>query len=617
MAVGLAQRIKRLREKTLRPPPELTLVEWADKYRKLSRESSAEPGPWRTDRVECARGPMLAVTDPSVHTISVMSCTQLLKTELINNTVGYFISEDPSPIIVMQPTDKMANVWSTDRLDKMIRDTPILSEKFGQRKSRVGSNTISHKEFPGGFISVVGANSPANLASRPIRVVLCDELDKYPPSASEEGDPLTLLSERSATFWNSLKIYVCSPTIDGRSRIQAEYEKSDRRVYLLKCPHCLVQLVPKWKYVKWTRGDLKTARYHCEHCGERWKESERLNAIQHGEWKATAPFNGHAGFHVSKLCSPWESLTSIAQKFVDTNQDPQRLKVFMNTQLAETWKQSGEAPDWERLYERRENYKIGVVPRGVVFLTCGVDVQDKSIEAEVKGWSRTKESWSIEKFVFQGDTSTDDPWNELHKLLDQQWIGENDVPYSIMVMAVDSGFRTQVVYNWCRRYPMSRVIAVKGTSSSQTLINSGSVVDIMKGRRRHSKGFKVFTIGVDLVKNETYGYLKLPKPTSKKQRYLPGYCHFPEYEPEYFQQLTAEELMRKVIHGHATYYWEKIRDRNEALDMHVYNRAAACYFGMDRMRDDQWDSLMYNTKELATVENPKSFKIKRKPSQFL
>lgn len=540
---------------------------------------------------------MLAVTDPKVHTITVVSCTQLMKTEMLNNIVGYFVHLDPSPIMVIQPTKDLAHAWSVDRLDKMIRDSKVLEEQFAAKKSRESSNTIYHKEFPGGHITIVGANVPGQLAMRPIRILLCDETDKYPESAGKEGDPIKLASERTSTFWNSLKVHTCSPTVEGRSRIEYEYQQSDKRVFEIPCPHCNGYQELKWKNVQWPNGKAEEAEYYCGLCGESWSEVQRLKAIQKGKWVATAPFNGHAGFRVNKLASPWEPLGKIAEKFEAVKKDPEKLKVFVNTQLAETWHERGDAPEWERLFERRESYKIGVVPKECLFLTCAVDVQDKRIEAEVKGWGRDKQSWSIQKFVFDGSTAVEideghsGPWKELDKLLNETWETESGLPFQIRVMAVDSGFRTQTVYNWCRRYPINRVIAIKGSERLQTLLASGSAVDVKKGGRKISRGFKVFGVGTSIAKTELYGWLKLPKPIEEGETYPPGYCHYPEYEPEHFKQLCAEELKKKIVNGRSVYFWEKVRERNEALDLAVYNRAAASYFGMDRFKDKHWDML--------------------------
>ena len=236
------------------------------------------------------------------------------------------------------------------------------------------------------------------------------------------------------------------------------------------------------------------------------------------------------------------------------------------------------------------------------------------IRDRIKGWGQDKQSWSIETFVFHGDTSDEKgPWPELDELLLHQWPTAPGSTMPIAVMAVDSGFRTQTVYNWCRKYPLNRVIAVKGSAHAQTLLGQGNFVDVVKKGRRARKGFKVFTVGVDIAKGEFYGLLRLPKPTSDDEHYPPGYCHFPEYEPEYFKQLTAEEIQKTIVRGHSVYHWEKIRPRNEALDMHVYNRAAASFFGMDRFKKHQWEAMDGYSPD---VRGNISSGVKRKRSTF-
>jgi phage terminase large subunit GpA-like protein len=574
----------------------------------------------------------LAVDSPS----NLFLCSEWFvpthNTELINNVLGYFVHLDPSPVIVMQPTEKMARAWSQDRLDKMIRDTPVLREQFGTKKARESSNTILHKEFPGGHVTVVGANAPSDLAMRPVRVILCDEVDKYPASAGKEGDPIKLISERSATFWNSLKVHVCSPTVEGRSRIAYEYEQSDQRIYEVPCPKCRHPQEMKWTQVRWKEGDPESAAYHCESCGVAWSEIERLKAVGRGTWRATQPFKGHAGFRASKLVSPWEPLSKIAEKFLAAKKDADKLKVFVNTQLAETWKERGDAPEWERIYERREKYKIGTVPAGVMFLTAGVDVQDNRLEVEVVGWGRDKQSWSIEVFVFEGSTASEGDrgeggvWAKLDGLLNESWESADGQSFSIQVMAVDSGFRTQTVYNWCRKYQMNRVIAVKGNDRLSVLMSSGTMVDVKRGRVRAARAFKVFTLGVGLLKTELYGWLRLPAPIDGETPHA-GYCHFPEYDPEFFKQLTAEELMRKVVNGQAVYHWEKTRERNEALDRRLYARAAASFYGLDRFKPHHWERLGVAASETPPAApqkgeerlqtNPERPKLKRRPSTFL
>lgn len=604
----------------MKPQTKLTLVQWSDKHRQLSRQSSAEPGRWKTERVEVARGPMLAVTDPEVKKITVMSCTQLMKTELINNIVGFFVHQDPCPMIVMQPTVKLGEAWSKDRLDKMIQDTKVLTKSFGHKKSGEQSNTILHKEFDGGHITVVGANAPGDLAMRPVRIVLCDEVDKYPASAGDEGDPIKLVAERTATFWNALLVQVCSPTTEGRSRIALEFEQSDQRKYFVDCQHCGEEQLMEWRNVKWPEKEPLKAAYHCDHCAKPWTEPERLRSIQGGRWKATEEFTGHAGFQVSKLCSPWETMGRLAEKFVQAKESPELLKTFVNTQLAETWKDKGEAPDWKKLYMRRENYKAGFVPKGVLFLTCGVDVQDNRLEAQIVGWGEDKQSWLVDYRVLHGSTSESEVWSQLTGLLGEHWSTVQGVEMPIQVMAVDSGFNTQTVYNYCRKFPANRVIACKGSDSQRTTINSGQAVDVKKGGVTHRRAYKVFTVGVDLLKQELYGVLRMDPPEGEDQDFPPGFFHFPEMPEEYFRQLTAEVLVKKVVRGFTKFQWEKTRERNEALDTWILARAAASFFGLDRFKGNNWDFLknQFVQEPVKTVEKAqKKVTMKRRKSNFL
>jgi phage terminase large subunit GpA-like protein len=590
MSTNLAKKLTETRQKTLKPSPKLTLVQWADQYRFLSSESSSNPGRWKTSLVEAARGPMEAVTDPKVKRISIMACTQLMKTELLNNIVGYYVHQDPSPIIVMQPTVSLAETWSKDRLDPMIRDTPVLAELINPKKSRDSGNTISHKQFPGGHITVIGSNSPSELASRPVRITLRDEVDKYGDSAGDEGDPSSLIRERSATFWNRLDVGVCSPTVTGRSAIEQEYLASDQRKFHVDCPYCGHNHFMVWANVKWEGKDASTAHYECPECKAKWTEIDRLNAIAGGAYVAYAPFKGHAGFHVNKLASPWEPLSELVQKWLDSENDLEKRKTFINTQLAETWQERGEAPEHMRLYERAEKY-MGTVPEGVLFLTAGADVQKDRIEVEIVGWGRNKESWSIDYRVFMGETSGEKPWRELDLLLSEQFEMANGLTTTIRKLAVDSGFNTQHVYNWARKHLSSnRVMAVKGSDALNTLLGHPKATEQKSDGTQFKKPVRVFPVGVSIIKEELYGWLG--QDGAKDDGIYPhGYCHFPEYGEEYFKMLTAEEKVKSSKNGRAVYRWVKTYARNEALDCRVYARAAASNFGLDRFKDADWDAL--------------------------
>ena len=280
--------------KGLELPPRQTISEWADANRKLSSESSAEPGDWNTSRAEYQRGIMDAISDINVSEVTIVASSQVGKTEIINNAIGYYIDKDPCPILLMQPTENVAKSWSTDRLMPMLRDTPCLQGKVSDSKD--SGNTVLHKSFPGGHITMVGANSAAELASRPIRVVMMDEVDRYPLSAGKEGDPVKLAIKRTTTFCNR-KIVSCStPTIAGMSKIDASFQQSDMRFFLVPCPHCGKYQRIEWANVKWEKRETaeesaKTAVYACPHCGSCWNDVERWHAVGLGRWEATRPFN--------------------------------------------------------------------------------------------------------------------------------------------------------------------------------------------------------------------------------------------------------------------------------------------------------------------------------------
>lgn len=642
---ALRARLLQARRSTLKPPPKLSLTEWADEYRMLPAESAAEPGRWKTSRVGVARGPMEAVSQAGTHTVSVMCCTQLLKTELILNTIGYYVHQDPAPMIVMQPTVGLAEAFSKDRVTPMVRDTPVLTGKIADAKSRDSGNTILHKQFAGGHLTMIGANAPGDLAMRPVRIVLCDEVDKYPESAGEEGDPIKLLSERAATFWNHKRIFVCSPTIEptehGGSRIAREYYNSDQRVFEVDCPHCDHRHEMQWRNVKWPHGEPEKAMYHCPECGAGWSEPERQRAIKaaseravttpakrgafyegHG-WRGTKPFKGHAGFRASKLSSPWETMPQLAQKFVEAQASQNLLKTFINTQLAETWKEKGDAPEWKRLYDRREEYARNVIPVRGLMLTAGVDVQKDRLEVEVLALGQNLQTWSIDYRVFPGDTSSLDSecWKQLASMLVEEWPHECGARMRLDRMGVDSGYNTQTVYNFVRKHGIGgRVMATKGQEVAPVLIGIPQAREAKVDGKRAKRGVKVWHIGLNLAKSELYGFLRLERPDDADAPMPQGWCHFPQYEEEYFKMLTAEQTVARYDkrRGITRHEWVKTRERNEALDTRIIARAVASAFGADRWNEQHWQEradAIGASVPVAEPQKPKAEEVKREEVQ--
>ena len=555
--------------RALKPPPKLSVSQWADSFRKLSPESSAEVGAWHTSRAEYQREILDAVSDPSIESVVIMSCAQVGKTEMLLNLIGYHIHQDPSPILLVQPTLDMAQTFSKDRLAPMLRDTPVLQGKVADPKARDSGNTTLKKNFFGGHITMCGANSPASLASRPIRLVLFDEVDRFPVSAGSEGDPIDLARKRAATFWNRKEVAVSTPTIRNASRIEALFENTDKREYHVPCPDCGHHQVMRWSNVHWTDENPDTAFYACDECGGAWDDAARYKAIRKGEWRATAPFVGRAGFRLSGLCSPWTPLSSAVADFLQAKKLPETLRVWVNTYLGESWEDDGERLDDFQIASHREDYTSDQLPKEVVFLTAGVDVQDDRLEMEVVGWGRDEESWSVEYKTFFGDPASAQVWADLDSYLTLQFSTEDGRELGIKAAAVDTGgHHTQAVYKFCKPRLGRRIFAIKGVGGE------GKPIVGRPSTNNHIK-CKLFPIGVDTAKETVYSRPKIKEIGA-------GYCHFPKhYNDEYFAMLTAEKVVRKYHKGFHRREWIKVRPRNEALDCRVYALAALSIVGVN------------------------------------
>ena len=561
----------------LSPPPVLTVSQWADEYRRLSPEASAEPGRWNTDRAPYQRAIMDAVNDARCEDIIIMSSAQVGKTELILNIIGYYIDYDPSPILVLQPTLEMAQTFSKDRLAPMLRDTPALKGKVKDARSRDSGNTILHKTFPGGHITMVGANSAAGLASRPIKVVLMDEVDRYPASAGTEGDPIKLAEKRTTTFWNRKKIKVSTPTIKGRSPIEKEFLTSSMEEWNVPCPCC-----GKYQPYEWGRIHFSDVTMECKFCLEHI--SERDWKSNPGKWVAAKENNKKRGFHLNELASPWKHWEEIIEDFKEADRDRkqgdiEKLKTFVNTALGEPWEERGEAADDNVLLSRRERYNADL-PDGVLLVTAGVDVQDDRFEVEITGWGKGYESWGILYKKIKCNLEQEEAWDKLEQFLDTELYFENGNSLLIAATCIDTGGHfTSEAYKFLKKMErkQKKIFGIKGMGGEGIpLINKISTNNVEKVR--------IFILGVDSGKEILMTRLKTVDEG-------PGYCHFPinadrGYDETYIKGLTSEQRVVSVKDNRATLKWvKKSGTRNEPLDLRNYSTAAA-----EILRPD-WDVL--------------------------
>jgi phage terminase large subunit GpA-like protein len=528
---------------------------------------------------------MDAMSDPTVHTVVVPKAHQVGYTEMLGNMLGFHIHQFPSPILVIQPTERMAEAWSQERLDAMLRDTPVLRDAVADPRSRDSGNTILRKRFTGGYLAIIGANSPASLASRPIRIVIADETDKYPASAEDKGDPLTLARHRQTNFWDAKTLLGSTPGHKASSVIWREWLKSDMREFFVTCPHCAHEQVMAWQGVRWDKAEdgshlPESARYLCEECGSLWSDGERWRAVSKGKWVATAPFNGIAGFHITGFMSPWVKLEKIVREFLDAKDNPALLQAWVNETLGQPWEEEGESVDRHALMGRLEGGwgkdVHDLAPDRVLKVTVGVDVQANRFEVERVGWGEGEESWSLDFKVVYGDPNGDAIWREFdeYRLTPTRTVDGRTLPVS--ATCVDSGgHNTQAVYAQCNTPARMRakVWAIKGADRP-----GQRIWPVRASRTKRGQNF--FVVSVDPAKDSIFARLRIRDPG-------PGYCHFPEgRDVTYFEQLTAERAVTKWVRGFPKRQYEKQGGaRNEALDIRVYAYAALLSLGVSWDRE--------------------------------
>lgn len=547
----------------LRPIPKVSVSDWADRYRVVSA-GNAEPGRWRTSRVPYMRAVMDAFTEATVERVVVKSAAQVGKTEVLLNVIGRYAHVDPCTMLLINPTLEMSTDFSKARLSKMIADTKVLTPLFYGEKSqsatRDANQTLLSKFFTGGRIVLAGANSPAGLASRPIRILLCDEVDRFPPSAGAEGDPLSIAAKRTSTFWNRKIGLFSTPTVQGFSRIDVEYELGTQEHWAHRCPCCGEYHTIEYNQIE------DDNRWHCPDCGYAFDELSIKSSDQ--KYLVDNPdASGCRSFFIPGFYSPWVSWAEIMREWREARGKPDLERVVYNTRFGRSYEQTGEISDSDRFGRRLEEYGAEI-PEGVRYLTAGVDVQADRLEYEIVGWGEGEESWGIVRGKIYCEPNDPRAWTELDDVLDREYRSKTSA-FKVMRTFVDSGFMTSTVYEYCRRRARSGRFAIKGVGScGKQLIWRTSMKD----------GVPLILLGVNEGKQEVYSRLMLTEPGAR-------YFHFGAddrhircrgYDEEYFRGLTAEHKVRRQTGGLIYEQWEPVnrRVRNEPLDLRVYALAA-------------------------------------------
>ena len=601
--------------KTLKPRPKLTGSQWADTYRMVAAGTSPEPGLWRTARVPYMREPLDMATAHSVEKVVIMAASQVAKSELLINVLGYYIDQEPSSIMMVQPTVEAAEAFSKERIDPTLQASPALRDKMSQPvdkekgRSRKAGSTIRMKNFTGGYLAMVGSNSPAGLASRPIRVLLADEIDRF--GSTQEGDPLKLAVQRTQNFTNRKIVFVSTPTTEvreGGPTIYSEFMKSDQREFMVKCQKCGERFEMSWGNVHWDKDGTGTViedsiRMECPHCHAKVRGNGKPDPylLESGIWVAKVPEVKTVGYHLTSLCSPWVELKDLVSDFVEANRkkDKAGLQEFINLKIGEPWHEDeADLSLWEKLSERREFYPVAGFPKEILMFTCGVDVQHDRLEASIFGWAKDYESYGIKHVIIQGDPKLSEVWSTLDVALMEKFQLEDGRELTISCTFIDSGdgTLTDKVYQYTKQRERSRVFSIKGSSTV-----GKPIVDRPTNNNRYRA--HLFVLGVDAGK-------RLIMQRLSNQDIGPGFVHFPRgrdngFTEEYFKQLTAEVFVRKYERGKVYEGWKKIRERNEALDCYVYATAAV------ELMKPVYEQYVANANELPQSTTKKTAKKKR------
>ena len=565
------------------PPDDLTVTEWAEKNRRLSAESAAEPGPWRTERTPYLREPMNAWTDPKVRHIVMVAASQVGKSEFLNNCIGYVIDQDPGSILFVHPTTIDAKEYSKLRIAPMIRDCPTLRTKVAEVKSRDSGNTILQKTYPGGILTMCGSTEAHALASKPIRYVLGDERDRWATSAGNEGDPWGLAMARQTTFYNAKSGEVSTPTVKNASAIEASFATGTMERWKSRCPHCGEYHEINWTDIRFDYDEnliaghktykVQNIYYVCPSCACVSTELQMKRAP--ARWEAENPDayeQGTRSFWLNAFVSQWATWESIILKYLNAIGNTKKMQVVYNTCFGLLWEDRGDLQDEDSLMARREEYPAEL-PDGVLVLTAGVDTQDDRMEYEIVGHGSFGETWGVEKGIIMGRPDDDATWDKLDEMVfDRVLHFGNGVGLKMSMSFVDKGGHfTQDVRMRCRQRIGKHVFCIKGMPGADKPYTAPpKQMKIVVNQVTVGYCWQ-YQLGVDSGKQIIMDNLAVQTPGQK-------YCHFPlrdDYGSAYFAGLLSERLVYKT-NKRQPWVWEKIpgHERNEALDCRNYAMAA-------------------------------------------
>jgi phage terminase large subunit GpA-like protein len=588
----------------LRPPRRRSVSEWAAEQRYVSAESgSPYPGRWSNDLVPYLVAPMDACSmHHPAREVTFKANAQSAKTEVGLNAIGAAIDDSPAPILLVAPTIEEQKKYVKLKLQPMIDATPSLTKKVLEQKSRDEDGSTSRfKRFRGGYLQLTGANASSGLQMISVRMLIREEISEWPLDVDGRGDPMDLSLERT-NFWKGREkvINLSTPGLKGTCRVSERYEASDQSRYHVPCPQCGGFQTLEWDHLHFmakTVDDLATDQvfYVCTANGCVIEHRQKPAMLTKGRWVARFPERSatHRGFAVNALYSPVMTWVDVVRSWIEAKGNPLKEKVFTQQKLGEAYEEKGDAPEAVKLLARRESFRLGELPPGVLVLTMAVDVQVNRLEFAVYGWGIGKTSWLVDKGVVEGDPSVPATWRPLDAQVERRYPDTLGNLWPIDRVAVDSGYLTQAVYAWARGKP--RVIATKGMGSHlHPVLGTPSYQEVNFQGKKWKRGIRLWPVGTWSLKAEFYANLrKVIEGPDADGAFPPGYVHFPEeIDEKYFEQITSESLSRTEHRGRVRQAWVKRPGiPNEALDLRVYAGAAAAHLGIDAWNRARWAQL--------------------------
>lgn len=586
------------------PRKAMTVSQWADAERRLSSKGSALAGQWVTDRNPPLREPMDCMSArSSVRDVVLKFPIQYGKTEVAINTLGYCMDHDPGPVMVCLPGEVSMNKWVAQKLNPAIEETQAMQRALTSVASRDAANTRTFKDFAGGQLYIEHAGSPARLKSTTVRTLLVDEVDEFANNLAGGDDPVDMLNGRTSAFPGSYKrLYISTPQIKGLSRIGYLYDRSDQRRYHVPCPHCGEMQHLEWSGLRWT-DDCSRAWYVCRECGSMIDEAHKTGMIAAGRWVAEAPGAASRGYHINCLyyqfgLGPrWHEL---ARMWLDAQNDPAKLKTFINDRLAEEWEDAAmRAVKHNAIADRAEAYPLRTAPAGALRITAGVDTQDNRLAVQIVAWGAGMAFWVLDYVELPGDPADDAVWVSLTYLLNRPIVHASGALMSVDATLIDTGgHRGEDVKNWARQRLVRRPLAGFGAvANNAQVLGKGKLVDVTYRGKLDKRGVQLYQVGTVAAKHWLYGRLSTDAEKEPEQRM----CHFSdELEHMFFAGLVSE------TYNPARNRFEKRRGaRNEPLDTWVYAYAAAHHpeLRLHRLRNHDWERLRQRLQDRAQQQD--------------